>query len=180
MAIDATWAGSGSNAYVSLTDAESYITTSLIDPSVWTDATTAKRQAALLQASIDVDANQYIGARYVYYQKLEIPRRVDSNFPYNYTVIGSVNNDEFQRKMQDDVKRATCHQAVWRLELGDVSKHQKAQIQGIKSWKEDVGPISESVDYGNSATGSSRKNTLHPTTRALLSPYLTTRKIYRG
>lgn len=53
-----------SNSYLSLTAANSFIMTSIVDPSPWVNATVPIQEAALIQACRDIDSRQYIGGRY--------------------------------------------------------------------------------------------------------------------
>ena len=58
-----TYGGKDSNAYISVSDATSFICTSIFDPTAWTSATSIQQCAAILQATKDVDSRQYIGPR---------------------------------------------------------------------------------------------------------------------
>lgn len=176
MTVIASWAGTTDNSYISFTAANSYISTSMVDPSAWTDASTAQKEAALMEATRDIDSKQYIGDRYYYEQRLEFPRKVDgSRWPWNYTSSVTPNVDVDQARAQLAVEQATCQQALWILRNSGRNYHNERISSGIKSFSESVGPISESATYGGGAI-----ERLCPEALAVLSPWFTGRRVYRG
>jgi hypothetical protein len=141
-----SWGGNGSNAYVSLTAAHSYITNAIYDASAWTDATTSQREAALIEATIDIDRLHWVGSRYYPDQRLEFPRTLASHRVYPYTTVGSPDS-VLQSQMKNDVERATCYQALYIARNAGRNEHAERIQQGIRAISENVGPIKEFVSY---------------------------------
>lgn len=178
MTIVSSWGGGTSNSYISYTDAASFIENGgVYDYTKWTEATTVQCEAALIQATREIDAFQYIGERYYAEQELEFPVAIPGNiWPHNYVVSDDGGLDIEQARMKRAVERATCIQTVWIIRSDGVHVHAENQEMGIASYSETTGPVSESVAY-RSGGGALRK--LHPDAKSLLSPYRTGRRIYR-
>jgi len=77
--------------------------------------------------------------------------------------------------MKKDVEEASCIQAVWRLKYV-ASLHADRIAQGLESYSEKVGPISESGKYG----GRSGIDNLSPGALKLLQPWMTGKRVLRG
>lgn len=178
MTVIASWGGGTSNAYVSITAADSILSTTVVDYTAWTNATTAQREASVVQASRDVDARQYIGHRYYHDQNLEFPRNLTSRFPWNYTNILTTTNDPEQYRMKRRVEEATALQALFLLKNVGQQTHADIIQAGVKSWSEQVGALSTSVNYGSGASVAAAK--LSADARVLLSDYLADRRVYRA
>ena len=150
MSLVETWGGSGSNVYVSYTNAASYITTKY-DYTAWTNATTVQREASLLQATDDIDYYNWIGERYYYYQSREWPRTLtvgQDDWPYRLATVVPLESSLEQARAKERIQKATCEQALYILdETKDRDEHLMRQQQGIVSISETVGPISESYTY---------------------------------
>ncbi len=177
MTVISSWGGSTDNSYISLSAANSFITTSVVDVAAWTDATTAQREASLIEATRDVDSKQYIGQRYYTEQRLEFPRilRTGESWPFNFTGSVPGDSDIEQTRSRLAVEQATCSQALWILRNSGRNYHNERISSGIKSFSESVGPISESATYGGGAI-----ERLCPEALAVLSPWFTGRRVYRG
>lgn len=178
MTIISSWGGGTSNSYISYSAANSYATTALIDYSAWDSATVEQREAALIEASQDIDSMQYVGARYYFEQALEFPRRLRTNYPYGTIALSGSSTDVFQTRMKRAVEEATVHQAVWRLS-GKVNDHLTNVMFGVTQQQQRVGPLMRSTQYGQGATGGT-PSLLHPKVKQLLAPYKLGRRVWRG
>lgn len=178
MTLISSWGGPDSNSYIDLTQANSFITTAIIDYSGWTALTTPQREAALIQASRDIDSRQYIGARYYFDQRLEFPRVLNSAFPFNRTTTGTITQDVVQKRMQGQVQEATAQQAAFIAKNSGASQHAENIQAGIVSISESVGPIREFVQYGANARVSSARFSVEAL--QLLQDWMTGRRIYRA
>lgn len=179
MTIIATWGGSDSNAYLDHTAANSIVTTTVVNVDSWTAATTVTREAAIIQASRDVDAFQYIGYRYYTEQNLEFPRMLDT-FPWNRVALTGVNSlDVEQARMKRRVEEATALQANFIVRLSRSKDLDNIQL-GVSGISETIGPISKNVSYKDSATRNLKKARMDPVARSLLADYMESRRIYRG
>lgn len=170
------WGAANANSYIGLTEANSFITTSIIDSTAWTSATSMAQQAALLEATRDVDSRQYIGGPYFREQNLEFPRALPTAFPWAFTEVSSMLYSVEQRKMKEDVERATCVQALWLLRLNGRNIHAENQAFGIESYSETTGPITDSVRYRK---GAGVVGNLAPEALKYLSDWLTGRRVVR-
>lgn len=182
MTIIDSWGGLGSNSYSNYTNATSVITTQVVGSvSAWTSATTAQAEAALIQATRQIDALQYIGYRYNSEQTLEFPRALNRDFPWGYTQTTTILGDTFQVRMRYQVECAVALQALYLLKNGGTPAAIQRQQQGVQSWSEQLGPMSQSANYG-SATGAVRnpERTLSPEVLTMLADYRTSRQIYRA
>lgn len=181
MSLISSYGGPNSNSYISLTAASSFLETTLIGKqlTVWTSLTSVQQAAVLMQATRDIDTRQYLGIRRFYDQKLEFPRQIQSAFPYNRTSTETLTQDVEQKRMQSDVERATAYQAAWLAEFEGLSDDQANIALGIKQFSERVGPISQTVIYGQrTSSGNAR---LSPQALAHLHPWLISgRRIYRA
>lgn len=175
-----TWGGSTSNVYVGLTAAHSYITSAIYDSTAWTDATTAQREAALIEATIQIDRGHYVGSRYYSDQRLEFPRSLDYGaYRHPFTEIGTPFST-LQAQMKNDVERACCYQALFVARNGGRNLSAERINAGIRSYSEKVGPIQEFVMYGQGQSGAAKAQLLDHTARDILARWREGRKIYRG
>lgn len=180
MAIDSTWGGNAANAYVSYTEADSYVTTAVYDSAAWTDATSAQRNAAILEATVMIDRLTYVGERYYADQRLAFPRGLDRYDPYPYTRVGTPDSI-LQQQMKDDVQRANALQALHICRLGGRDTHAERIASGIKAFSEKVGPVSEYVAYGGGQGGSAATpQRLSQDVLDLLAKWRTSRQIRRA
>lgn len=152
-----SWGGYGSNSYVSLTDASSYITNSIIANTSWHTATPIQKVAALLEATRDIDSLNFIGERYYYDQSLSCPRELAISWPYNRTSTSSTVFSISYEQQREDIRRATCHQAVWLLRNSGINSRAEEVAAGIISSSKRIGPIAESYEYGKGAIATSKQ-----------------------
>lgn len=178
-----SWGGNGSNAYTTLTAANSIITTTIVgDVSAWTSATTAQKEASCVQATRQIDGLQYIGSRYYWDQLLEFPRELTRRFPYNYTDTATLAGDREQIRQQYHVEVACALQALFLLKNGGLPSNLENQAQGVQSFSEQLGPMSQSVNYGSGSAAAARapERVLSREALSYLADYKTSRKIYRA
>ena len=180
--IHSPWGGAGNNSYVGLTAADSILATATINYEAWTNATVPQREASLIAATRQIDALQYIGSRYYYDQMLEFPRELNRRFPYNLTVSVSPSTDVEQFRQQYHVEIACALQALELLKNKGVNSDVENQARGIQSWSESLGPMSQSVNYGNSSAGSARspERVLNREALSYLADWKTSRRIFRA
>ena len=163
-----TWGGSASNSYVAYTEAASFITTSIVDFAAWTNATTVQREAALIEATRDIDVLDFTGERYTSYQKLSFPRCFDWN-----TSVSTSDLDQVILKEQ--VQKAVSHQALWILRQSGRNTHAERIATGIAAISETIGPIHESVTYAGRTS-----MRICPEAVSYLNQWLSARKVYRA
>jgi len=173
-----SYGGPDSNAYISITDADSFIESSIFDPTIWTNLNTLQKCSAIIQASIDIDSRQYVGNRFFADQHLEFPRELRSAFPWNRTTIRTFTEDTIQKRMKRNVKEACAFQAFFIARYGGRSPHLENISQGIRGISESVGPIREFIQYGQRVNQQNAK--FDATALSLLQPWMTTRKIWRA
>jgi len=173
-----SWGGLDSNSYIDVTEANSYIKSATLNNDAWFDLSSAQRAAALMRATADIDAKNYVGHRYFFDQALQFPRQLRSAFPYNFTTSETITQDVFQRNMQRDVQRACALQALKVARDGGQNNHLQNIANGIKSISESVGPIQETVQYGKAVSTSGAR--IDSDALALLQPWLVGRRIYRA
>jgi hypothetical protein len=176
MTLISSYGANNSNSYVDFTAANSFITTAIVDSSAWTSASTVVKEAALMEATRDVDSKQYRGERYFYEQKLEFPRQFITDWPWNRTLANEPSSDIEQVRMLDAVQRATCYQALSILRNAGRNYHAERIASGVKAFSESVGPISESATY---ASGGGLER-LYPDALATLQEYIEGKKVYRA
>jgi len=177
MTLIASYGGNASNAYINVTQANSFIKTTVLANDEWFALGSSDRAALLMQATRDIDSRQYVGSRRYHDQFLEFPRQMRSAFPWNMTSTETVTGDETQRRMLRDVTEACALQAMFLARNSGRNEHAERLAQGIRSVSEGVGPIREFVQYGQRATGGSARLSHEAVTR--LSPWTTTRRILR-
>lgn len=186
MTVIASWGGAGSNAYVDHTAANSIITTTVVEYSDWTSASTATRNAAIIQAARDIDAFNYLGIRWYHDQNLEFPRELRSNFPWNRVGTTDPNSlDVEHARMKRRVEEASALQALFILRNGGRNEFIEAQASGIAEQTLQVGPVRETVKYGQGSgsagvRGGARKAKFAPEAYSLLSDYREGPTIFRG
>lgn len=177
MTLDYTWGGQNSNSYVSHTDASSFITTGMTFSTPWTSSTTAVQEAALMEASLALDALQYVGERFYPTQKLEWPRSLLSSWPMNLSYQSGEDLSIEQLQMKDAVQKATCYQAVFILgNNSKLRKHSANKAFGIKKYSEDNGPLQEFVEY----SGVGQAIQIASEALRLLGKWQTSKRVYRA
>jgi len=178
MTLIASYGGPDSNSYIDVTQANSFIRTAIIDNAAWIALTSAQKQAALIQASRDIDSRTYLGTRYYYEQRLEFPRQIRSAFPYDRASTETLTQDVVQKRMRETVQEACAQQANYIARNGGRNKDAENIQNGIVSISESVGPIREFVQYGKHARVSSARFS-HEALQ-LLQEWMVGRRIYRA
>lgn len=174
-----SWGGNGSNVYVSHTAADSYITSAIYDASAWTAATTAQQQAALLEATIDIDRINFVGTRYFPDQSLAMPRAFSQGRYSAWTQIGTPDG-VLQAQMKSDVERACCHQALFICRNAGRNEHAERIQQGISAVSEGIGPVKEFTQYGAAGKGISKAQILDQKTLDLLARWREGPRVWRA
>lgn len=184
MSIIASWGGYGSNCYIGLTEANSFISASVLDNSAWTSATTIQQAAALLTATSHIDGiGTYIYSRKYSDQTLEFPRGLASD--WQSLVISSDGTLSYlEQRMQSAVERATCVQALYLLQQLQQKSHYQMTEAGVREVEREVGPVRERFVYQSAADektiAGSKKSRLCKEAMDYLSDWLTSRRIIRG
>lgn len=178
MTLVSSYGGPDSNSYIDVTQANSFIRTAIIDNAAWIGLTSQQKQAALIQASRDIDSRQYIGHRYYYEQRLEFPRQLRSAFPYNRTSTETLTQDVIQKRMRETVQEATAHQANFIARNRGRNQAVEDIQNGITSVSESIGPIREFVQYGKRANVNSARFSAEAL--QLLQEWMTGRRIFRA
>lgn len=178
--IIATWGGTGSNAYSTLSEVETYVAGQILDATAWTSATTEVKQKAILRATRDIDVSRlYVGRRRYANQSLEFPRAFFFEDEFARLADPTApDEDDIFRIMQERVKNACAEQAVFLVKNID-SENADAirQARGITSFSESIGPLSESVSYGGGGKFFSK---LSPETYQYLRYYQAPQRMVRG
>jgi hypothetical protein len=168
--IVSTYGGPASNSYIDLTSANSFILSSVVDPSAWSKSDARARSAALLEATRDIDSLSYIGMRFSYNQALEFPRQLQTSWPWNFSTSNQDLSDR-QLRMKAHVERATCWQALFILRNQGVNQVAEAITAGVRQRTKTIGSSSDNVSYSRNA------DILCYEARSLLSYYRTTKRI---
>jgi hypothetical protein len=155
-AIIASYGGSSDNCYTTFALASSYIAVSKIFYDEWVAATTPQVEAALLQATRQVDSRHWHGTRFFFTQLLEFPRVPPGiSFPEgvlsragpDQTFVNLLEFDEYQRKQFQRVQIATAEQALFLLRREGRLPHREDQFSGIRSQSRGI-RASASFGYG--------------------------------
>jgi len=172
----ATWGGNDANAYDTLANVDAFIATSIFSKSEWTELTSSQKTAAILEATRDIDSLRYVGTRYFIEQSLLFPRRIEGpGYPGSRINHSITEWSETHKRMERDVKAALAYQALHIVRLGGRNLHAENQSQGIKSYSETIGPISESYSYGNASA-----KRVGPDALAKLEPWRESKRVLRG
>lgn len=174
--IISSWGATESNCYIAWEDANTYIRDSVIDITDWAQADRRKQEAALIQATLDVDSRQYVGSRYYSDQKLEFPRQMTVTYPWDRTGTALTNTDAVQARCKSDVERACCVQALSLLRSAGRNSHNELMAAGVSEMTRKAGPVEETYKY--SGTGNAR--VLCNEALELLSPWMTNKRVLRG
>jgi len=179
----ATWGSATANSYVTLAAAESYITAKLCEYTAWSGASQGQKEAALIMATQDIDSKHYIYHKYSTTQMLEFPRSINRTSTVDDWT--SLNLTTLESRMQEDVKAACCHQAVYLLEQNDLRIHTELQNVGVSGMSRKVGPITEEYQYGEgegtlSGDTKNKKDPFCKQARTLLADWLDQPRIVRG
>lgn len=158
----------GADSYISLVDADTYLSNHYIaaDPKkvAWDALTDADCEALLRKAAITIDRQPLVGLKATIAQTLAFPRAIYSDFPnYIYQTQAFINDSNWyvQTSVPTEVKEAQCEIAIESTQT--TPNRVKLQRQGVKSFS--LGSLSESY------TGS-QNNIISQEAKELLSPYI--------
>lgn len=171
-----SWGATDSNAYTEVATVTEYVTYSVVaTPTAWTNLTADQKTAAVYQATMDVDSYPWQGDKKYSNQRLSFPRELYvRGFPWNNIVQGTstLSTDEANEKLA--IERACAEQAFWIARNKGKSKHEEKQRQGIRSYGESIGPLSERFTYGY------QRHRLCVEAMRLISQYLGSAQILRA
>lgn len=148
-------------SYATLEYADEYLGTKLSTKAVWTSLSTEDKEAALREATLDMDTQTYSGRKLYVAQEREFPRFLDQ---------GSIGDVFYlQDLILPDIANACCEQAWWiaktYVEGHDHRERQEHQFQGANSIQR-VG-AGESYDLSRA-----RRHSLCRKAYQLLVPYI--------
>lgn len=144
----------GTDTYISLADADIYLTAQYLATDAkmisWTALSDAQCEILLRRAARIIDRQPMIGEKVTYTQTMAFPRAVynwpNMNYSEQFTML--YNQDWFvQISVPDSVKFAQCEIAI--TESVGQSDRQRLQQEGVKSFS--VGKLSESYGSGSSS-----------------------------
>jgi hypothetical protein len=143
----------GINTYISLADANTYFLENRIYADAWDSASDITREKALIEATKHINRQIWKGQKAIATQKLQFPRAIYCPDGYNVLfpkLILYYNSWYVEREISDEVKYATCEEALAILKAGSTqTKRAVLQAQGVKSFS--VDDISETFSYGGSS-----------------------------
>lgn len=180
MTLISAYGGVGSNSYIDVTQATSFIKSATLNFDAWTNLSGTQKQAALQMATRAIDSFTYSGFRYFSDQTLKFPRQFQSRFPFNRTTSSTLTQDITQARMQSNVEQATALQALKIANDGGSDPNAARIAAGVSGWSEAVGPIREAVQYGKTSQRSSNRARMDPEAFGLLQEWMTSRRIYRA
>ena len=143
----------GTNTYISLVDAETYLDTRLF-ADVWTAASADDKARAVIMATKKIDRLTLEGAKKTTTQKLEFPRRYPHDTRYGSFMTDATNINQAgegwyaESDVPQAVLDAVCEEALALLASANDSRR-KMQRAGVKSFT--LGSLSESF-YDNAGT----------------------------
>lgn len=145
----------GENTYISLSDAEDYMSNRLFVDE-WTQASDNDKTRALMMATKKIDNLMLRGEKTVSTQTLQFPRALFSEYLYRVQQdIGMVHvsNSYFvvESEISDLVKYACCEEALALLKFGN-SERSQMQSQGVKSYS--ISNLSETFNASSSSVAS--------------------------
>jgi len=123
LVIDATSAGTSSNSYITLADAEIYFE-SRLNITEWTAATDDEKNRALVTATRIIDQNSFVGYRYTTTQALKFPRTGVPDYDSVVFVDGVI---------PEPIKDAQCEIALAALtsDLAESGSYGAVTVSGI-------------------------------------------------
>ena len=136
MAFDSTISGTDSNSYISVAVADAYFAFHLDGVQFWNSLPTVTKQAALVQATNRLDAENYSGRITVNDQRLQWPR----SFVADRKADSFIDNDKIPRELVD----ATCEMALHYLKVqaGEFTVDEN-DLEALKTMK--IGPIDVTI-----------------------------------
>lgn len=139
MALDTTVGGPSAESYVSVTDADAYLS-GRFGTAAWTALSTAQKETALRQATRTLDVERYRGWPVTSTQALRFPRYRPEMGESPVMTLPRV------------LVEACCEEALWvaqHADTGGLSPRQQMQAEGVSSFS--VGDLSET--YGGTHGG---------------------------
>lgn len=136
MAFDSTISGTDSNSYISVGVADAFFAFHLDGVQFWNSLPTVTKQAALVQATNRLDAENYSGRITVNAQRLQWPR----SFVADRNADSFIDNDRIPRELAD----ATCEMALHYLKVqaGEFTVDEN-DLETLKTMK--IGPIDVTI-----------------------------------
>lgn len=144
-----------SNSYASVSEADDYFAAHLDGSDYWSTLSTAKKQAALFQATARIDRERF-GGQLTFYgtQRLQWPRAgiVDRNYQANDTYAPTFANTGYYYRSQDtipmELKQATFEQALYLLKqkAGDGTTVDDYDLETLTGYQ--IGPLNMQVKDG--------------------------------
>lgn len=96
------------NSYVLATDADTYFETRL-DTAAWDDASASNKDAALVQATLELDNDPFIGSSSTTTQKLAWPRKGAAYYSARFGMSITFAVDEIPDELKDAVYEQALH-----------------------------------------------------------------------
>lgn len=155
MTLDATWAGPSAESYLTLEAADAWIRRNNVFFDEWILAKEPQQIAALLEATRNIDAINWHGARYNYQQALAFPR-VPPGGEYPIGALGSsvsafeslMERDEYFKRQVERVQRAACQQTLYILRKEGKDTDREEQFQGVTSLSRGGRGVMDTRNYG--------------------------------
>jgi len=176
--IVSTFGSSQANAYCSLTEAHSIVSTRALDATAWTDASTTARVAAVLRATADIDAVPWLGAPSRdpdAEQALAFPRTA-VGLPTRINVLPEDGAGERER---ESLARACALHALWVLGDDDRDTHRRHAAAGVKQYAYKLDSLSETVSYDAPASAGDFAG-LAPDAQTVLADFPRARRLARA
>lgn len=145
----------GTDSYVTLEEANAYITThyTAAQTSMWTSLADSDREIYLRQACTRIDSQKFTGKKASPTQRLAFPRAIFSTATHQYIT---------QKNVPEAVKQAQVEEALSLVK--GIPKRLELQRQGVKSFR--LGDLSE--EYA----GTANTTLTSETAKQLLRPFL--------
>ena len=167
----------GTDTYISVTDATTYVTTNYISTDAkrlgWLALTDSDKEIFLKKATKKIDRQKIRGIKAVYQQTLEFPRAIESDFYraeyYKNVTITNYSGYMVEAEVTQIVKEAEVEEALaLMIDAGMSNKRAELQAQGVKSFS--LGNLSET--YSGSSGSISETKLLSVEANDLLRYYL--------
>ena len=148
---DSTISGTTANSYISVTQADDFFTAHL-DQEYWTNLSTSKKQAALVQATNRIDQEQFGGRRTIDAQRLQWPRTFiisRDKTPKSEEVAEFIGGAYYRpsNEIYKELIEATCEMALYLIKMnqGEFTVDE-FDLQTLSKYK--VGPLDVSIKDG--------------------------------
>ena len=152
----------GTDTYISLADANTYVTANHVSTSTeytsWTTLTDANKELYLKKAAKKIDRLYLRGVKAVSTQTLEFPRAIRTDYRRENFPLINIRLDAdwvIETAVSQQVKDAQVEEALSMLVDGaTANKRAKLQAQGVKSFS--LGNLSENYGTGSKANGATK------------------------